>query len=72
MDLSTSGLILSLIIGAVGAGLFIYGKKQRCWPQLTGGILLCVYPYFVPNLWVMGAIAVMIIAAVWIASRQGW
>jgi hypothetical protein len=72
MDLSTTGLMLSLAIGAVGAGLFIYGKKQQRWPQMAGGILLSIYPYFIPNLWVMGAIAVLIIAGVWIAVRQGY
>jgi hypothetical protein len=71
MDTSALGLILSLAIGAVGAGLFIYGKKQQRWPQMTGGIVLCIYPYFVPNLWLMGAIAAVIVAAVWITVRMG-
>lgn len=71
IDLSGPGLFLSLIIGAIGAGLFIYGRKQQRWPQLAGGILLCIYPYFVPNLWLMGGIAVALIAAVWISVRLG-
>lgn len=72
MDFSTAGLILSLLIGAVGAGLFIYGKRQRAWPQMLGGVILCLYPYFVSNLWIMGGIAVAIILGVWIAVRQGY
>jgi hypothetical protein len=72
MDLSAAGLFLSLAIGAVGAGLFIYGKKQARWPQMLGGVLLSLYPYFVPNLWVMAGIAVGIMLAVWVAVRRGY
>ena len=72
MDFSTGSLFLSLLIGAVGTGLFIYGKKQRRWPQMAGGVLLSLYPYFVGNLWIMGGIGVAIILGVWIAVRQGY
>jgi len=72
MDTSPAALYLSLLIGAVGAGLLIYGKKQRRWPQLAAGAILCVYPYFVPNAWVMIAIAVALCAGVWAAVRAGW
>ena len=71
MDLSSGGLFLSLVIGAVGAGLFIYGKKQSRSPQMIGGLLLSLYPYFISNLWLMGGIAVAIVAAVWVASLKG-
>jgi len=72
MDTSTAALFLSLLISAVGAGLLVYGRKQRRWPQMAGGVLLCVYPYFVSNAWVMAAVAVVLCAAVWIAVRAGW
>ena len=72
VDFSASGLFLSLLIGAVGAGLFIYGRKQQRFPQMIGGGLLSLYPYFVSNLWLMGGIAVAIVAGVWIATRLGY
>ena len=71
MDLSAGSLFLSLAIGTVGVGLFIYGKKQKRFPQLVGGILLSAYPYFVSNLWLMGAIAVGICLVVWLAVLKG-
>jgi hypothetical protein len=71
MDLSAGNLILSLVIGTIGAGFFIYGKKQRRIPQLLGGIVLSLYPYFIPNLWIMGGIAVAIVLAVWLATMMG-
>ena len=72
MDTSSGALFLSLLISAVGAGLLVYGRKQRAWPQMAGGVLLCVYPYLVSNLWMMGGIAVAVCAAVWVAVRAGW
>jgi len=71
MDLSAGSLFLSLFIGALGAGFFIYGKKQRRIPQLVGGIVLSVYPFFVPNLWIMGGIAVGIVLVIWLATLKG-
>lgn len=65
-------LFLSLITGGVGFVLFIYGKKQDRWPQLAGGIALMAYPYFVPTFGLSLAIGVGIVAAVWIAVRQGY
>jgi hypothetical protein len=71
MDTSFGGLFLSLVIGAVGTGLFLYGKKQGRLPQMIAGVVLCIYPYFVPNLWLMGGIAALIVAAVWVAALKG-
>lgn len=69
MNTSTTWLLVSLAIGAVGTGLFIYGKKQARWPQLVFGVILCVYPYFVANVWVMLGIAAGLIAALWLLVR---
>jgi hypothetical protein len=65
-------LFFSLISSGVGFVLFVYGKKQGRAPQLVAGILLMVYPYFVPDLlWnVVGF--VVIVAATWLSVRQGW
>lgn len=71
MELSSGYLFLSLVIGAVGAGLFIYGKKQGRLPQMIGGFVLSVYPFFVPNLWAMAGIGVGIVLSVWLASLKG-
>lgn len=71
MDFSAGSLFLSLAIGTVGAGFFIYGKKQGRLPQLVGGIVLSLYPYFISNLWVMGGIALGVIAAIAVAIRAG-
>ena len=69
MDNDTAWWFVSLAIGAGGAGLFLYGKRQGRWPQLACGVLLSVYPYFVTNVWVMMGIAIALVAALWVFTR---
>ena len=64
-------LFLSMVIGSVGLGLFIYGKKQARLPQVVTGFVLMLYPYFVPNGWVMLAIAVALLGVLWLVVRFG-
>ena len=68
MDFSANGMMVSVVVGAVGLGLFRYGKKEERLPQLFGGIALMVYPMFVSGagsmLAVGGGIAVAIVLAV--------
>jgi hypothetical protein len=71
MNLDAGSLFASLVISSVGAGIFIYGKKQKRLPHLLAGVALCVYPYFVPGVLPMIAIAVGVVAALWfVASRE--
>jgi len=65
-------LFLSLITSGIGFVLFLYGKKQERMPQLLGGIVMMVYPYFVSTFVLNVVIGVAIVAAVWVAVRQGW
>lgn len=71
MDLDAGSLFASCMIGAVGAGLFVYGKKQQRAPQLIVGLILAVYPYFVPSVVPMVGIAVALLAALTFVVRQG-
>jgi hypothetical protein len=72
MSLDPTLLFLSLITSGVGLVLFVYGKKQDRMPQLLGGIAMMVYPYFVSTVTMTLAVGAGIVAAVWIAVRQGW
>ena len=71
MDFDANSLILSLIIGCVGFVCFAYGKRQQRFPQMLAGVVLSVYPYFVTNLILMGAIAVAVLALMAAAIRFG-
>lgn len=65
-------LFFSLITSGVGFVLFVYGKKQGRGPQLVAGIVLMVYPYFVPDLLWNVVIFLVVCVATWLAVRQGW
>jgi hypothetical protein len=66
-----NAVLLSLAIGCVGLACFVYGRRQGRFPQMLAGATLSVYPYFVSNLFVMGAIAVAVLLALWVAVRLG-
>ncbi len=42
-------LLWGLVFSSVGMGFFIYGRKQKRAVPLVCGIVLMVYPYFVPS-----------------------
>ncbi len=60
LDLTT-WLIIGVITGAVGTGYFVYGKTQQRPIPLIAGIALCVYPYFISQLWLAIVIGVVLI-----------
>jgi hypothetical protein len=58
-----NSLIFGILAGAVGAGYFIYGKRQAKLVPMTAGILLCVYPYFTDSVLWLSVIGVLLMAA---------
>lgn len=49
MDSST--ILIGVLLGAIGCGYIVYGRKQLHSMALVSGILLCIFPYFVANIW---------------------
>jgi hypothetical protein len=72
VSLDPALLFLSLITGGIGMVLMVYGKKQDRWPHLVAGLALMAYPYFVETVVMTIVLAVVILAALWLAVRQGW
>jgi hypothetical protein len=69
--MDAGSLFTSLLIGSIGLGLFLYGRKQNRLPQLVTGIALSAYPYFVGSVaWMIG-IAVAVLAGLVFAVRAG-
>jgi hypothetical protein len=50
---STSGLMLSVLFGSIGLGLFVFGKKRKRGVAFACGIGLMACPYFIPNLYLL-------------------
>jgi len=72
MSLDAGWLFLSILISAVGLGIFIYGKKQQRAPQLVAGLVLMGYSYFVSSTVWMLAIAAAVLAVLWSVVQLGW
>jgi hypothetical protein len=68
---TTASLFASIVISGVGLVLATYGKKMARPPQLVVGLVLLIYPYFVPKLVPMIGVAVALLAGMWIALLRG-
>ena len=72
VNLDANALLASLFIGLVGTACFVYGRRQGRLPPMAVGAAMVIYPYFVPNVLVMVAVAVALLVALWGAMRAGW
>ena len=58
----TSLLFWAVLFGAIGLGLFTYGRKQKAVVPLFAGIALLAFPYFVSNVYMLVVIGVVLVA----------
>jgi 4-hydroxybenzoate polyprenyltransferase len=72
MSLNPTWLFVSLVPAGIGFVLFVYGKKQGRWPQLTVGLLFMIYPYFTPGLVSLVSTGGVLALVLWYALRLGW
>jgi hypothetical protein len=63
--------LLGMLFSAIGAGYFLYGRKERSSLYLLLGVLLVAYPYFVSSLVLLLLIGVLL-SAVPVAIHRGW
>ena len=66
-----SSLIVGLVVGSVGFGLFWYGRKQRRAPQMIVGLIMLLYPYFVSSVPATAALAVGLVGLLWFLVSRG-
>jgi len=55
-------LLWGLLFSSIGLGFFLYGRKQRAVVPLVCGLVLRIYPYFIPNVIALVAIGVALTA----------
>jgi hypothetical protein len=70
MDLTS--LVAGFLVSSIGYVLFSYGRKLTRPPQMCGGLVLMVFPYFVPSVPWMLLVAAVLSALVWVAVRMGY
>jgi hypothetical protein len=58
----TAVLLWGMLFGAIGFGYFLYGKKQKAIIPLGVGIVLCVVPYFIANVYALVIVGVILMA----------
>jgi len=71
MDFSPGWLLASLLVGSVGTGLCVYGKKQTRLPQFLAGLALFAGSACVPSAAWMLVLAVVVLVALWGFLRAG-
>jgi hypothetical protein len=59
---NTAVLIWGIIFGSIGVGFAIYGKRQKAIVPLCVGVALCVFPYFIENVYVLVLVGVLLTA----------
>jgi hypothetical protein len=64
--MDATSLMISLFFGAIGTGMFMYGKKAERMIPLAAGVALIVVPYFIPNAIVMLIVCCLFTAAPWL------
>jgi len=72
MSFDAPSILAGLFVSSIGFVLLSYGKKMSRPPQMLTGLILLVYPYFVPGaIWTL-AVAVVILGLFWVALKQGY
>jgi hypothetical protein len=61
-----SALFAGLLFGTIGLGVFMYGKKMAAWKPMVFGGALMVYPYFVPQTWLIYTIGCVLCLGLYI------
>jgi len=60
--MSPAILLWGVLFSSIGLGFFLYGKKQRAVVPLVCGLVLMIYPYFIPNVLALVAIGAALTA----------
>lgn len=69
--MNANALLGSVVVGSVGLGFFMYGKRQQRIPHLVVGIVLMVFPYLVSSVSLMAIITAGLIGLLAVASYVG-
>jgi hypothetical protein len=72
VDLDVNSIVAGLVVSSVGFILFSYGRKMSRAPHVLFGLVLMVFPYFVPSVLAMFAIAAILCGLLWLATQRGY
>ena len=69
--MSATILFLGLIFGAIGGVYAFYGRRNYSTPHLVCGVLLMLYPYFVPNV-ILALLIGIVLTLIPVGLARGW
>jgi hypothetical protein len=64
--MDTTVLFTSFLLGLVGFGMFLYGKKAGRIVPLAAGVILMIIPYVVTNLIALVIVSCVLMGSPWI------
>lgn len=72
MDFDPTELFVTFAVSGVGFVFFSYGRKMSRPPQIVGGLMMMVFPYFVSGPVVCGLCGLGLAALIGVAVKCGW
>jgi hypothetical protein len=72
VDIDMGVLVAGFVVSSVGFVLFKYGRKMSRPPHVLTGLVLMVFPYFVPSVLAALGIAALLCALLYLAVRAGY
>ncbi len=72
MDFDPASMFVTFVVSGVGFVLFSYGRKMSRPPQVIGGLVMMIFPYFVSGPLACGLCGLALGSLVWLAVRFGW
>ena len=72
MDIDNPAVLFSgIVIGAIGLGLFIYGKKAPDFGFLMSGVALSVIPFFAHSMLALWGLSGLCASALYLMRKMG-
>ncbi|MEI6305619.1 MAG: hypothetical protein WCP33_02255 [Deltaproteobacteria bacterium] len=68
-SMSTTVIVINVVAGIVGTYYFLYGRKKSNIPMIVCGVLLCVVPIFIANVYGLTIICLILFAAPFFVER---
>jgi len=67
--MSTTVIVINFVAGIVGAFYFMYGRRRSNIPMITSGILLCIVPLFISNVYRLSLFCLLLLVSPYLVER---
>ena len=70
--MNTNTLFASLFWGSVGLGYFVYGRRQRSWVIMVGGVLMMAMSYFTDSVIFLSVGCIGLMVVTYVLLKRGY